>query len=156
MKKAPGSEAVRLRLADLCSRSEQCESDLRRKALNAGLSASEAEEIVDFLRREKFVDDARFARAYAVDKVRFSSWGKNKIRVGLMAKRIDSPLIESALADIPASDYIDALKRAGNAKARALDMSLREDRARFYRHMLSRGFESPLVVRMLDYISKNR
>lgn len=150
--KIPNPEAVKLRLASLCARSEQCVSDLRRKCLQAGLTASQAESVLQFLREQKFVDDARFARAFAGDKVRFAGWGMNKIRLALRQKRIGNTEIEDALSSVPKKDYSDALKRVANQKARSLDMSTQEGKAKFYKYMVSRGFESNLVSQLLSHL----
>lgn len=149
-KKPVSPEAMRLRLAGLCSRIEQCSHDLRRKILNAGLSATQAEEILLFLREGKFLDDTRFARAYASDKARFSGWGVLKIRGGLMAKQIPADIIEAALGSIDRREYIEAFKRAASAKARSLDLSLPEDAARLYRHLASRGYEPALISKAVS------
>ncbi|MBD5291288.1 MAG: RecX family transcriptional regulator [Bacteroides sp.] len=143
--KAPDPEAVMVRLAGLCARSEQCEADIRKKLLAARIQAADAEKIVERLRADGFINDARFAGSYARDKVRFSAWGRNKVRLGLMAKRIPSEIIDEALASVERKDYIEALLRAAAAKARTLDLEDFDDRARLYRHLLSRGFESGLA-----------
>lgn len=150
--KIPDPEAVKLRLASLCARSEQCVYDLEQKCYRAGLSKPQTEGIIQSLKEQRFVDDARFARAYVGDKVRFAGWGVNKIRLGLRQKRIGNAEIEEALSGISKKEYIDALKRVANQKARALDMSRQEDKAKFYRYMISRGFEPNLVSRLLSHL----
>lgn len=152
--KLPDPEAVKLRLASLCARSEQCEYDLRQKCVKAGLSPAQTDEIVAFLKEQKFTDDNRFARAYAGDKVRFAGWGVNKIRLSLRQKRIAGDVINEAIASISKKDYIDAMKRVANQKVRSLDMNTQEGRAKFYRYMISRGFESNHVSQMLAYLGK--
>ncbi|MDE7381602.1 MAG: hypothetical protein K2N03_05690, partial [Muribaculaceae bacterium] len=46
------AEGMKLRMADLCMRSEQCESDIRGKLIRSGLSSSSVEEIVAYLKKE--------------------------------------------------------------------------------------------------------
>lgn len=147
-------ESVRLRMADLCSRSEQCSADIREKILKSGISRGDAEEILDFLKREKFIDDARFARAFARDKVRFSGWGKLKIRLHLRSKRISDSDIAAALEQIDSADYISALKRAGIAKVKTLNVFEAGDAQKLIRHLASRGFESGLIMKFLTAIRK--
>lgn len=134
-----------IRMADLCARSEQCEADIRTKLFRMKLPAHEIDRILDQLREENFINEERFAGSFARDKVRFSAWGKNKIRLGLFQKRISGEAISQALDSIPRKDYIDALLRVASAKSRSLDLSDYEDRAKLYRHILSRGFESQLA-----------
>ena len=146
----PDPEKLRLRMAGLCSRSEQCTSDIRLKLRKAGLSTSKADEIIDFLTENKFLSDQRYARAYASYKVRFSAWGRLKIRAYLAQKRISSDLISEALDAIDENDYAEALDRAARAKAAALDPDNPADRQKIYRHLLSRGFESSLISRKIE------
>ena len=54
------------RLTRLCSLREYCTGELRRKL--SALPPAEAEEVLETLRREGYVDDARYARAFARDK----------------------------------------------------------------------------------------
>lgn len=131
---------MRLRLVGLCARSEQCEADLRGKIMRAGLRKEDADGIIDFLRRERFIDDFRFARAFARDKTRFAAWGPAKIRAALMAKRIPSDCIREALAETESSDFEEGLMRAARNKARTLDLDSRGDLSKLCRHLMSRGF----------------
>lgn len=133
-------ERLRLRLAGLCARSEQCTADLRTKIDRAGLDAEAAGRILGFLQSEKFLDDARFAVAYARDKARFAGWGPAKIRAGLAAKHIPSTMVAEAIDKVDPEDFAAALSRAAIAKSRQLDLNSRDDRTRLARHLFSRGF----------------
>ena len=147
-------ERMLQRLAALCARTEQCEYDLREKMRRAGMASADAERVLQRLREGKFVDEGRFARAFAADKVRFAGWGRAKISLALVRKRVPRPLIDEALAAIDRKEYIEALKRAGAAKARTLDMTDYADVQKFYRHMLSRGFERALVAKLVEYLRR--
>lgn len=150
-------EKVLLRLAGLCASSEQCTGDIRSKALKAGLSMMDAERVVEYLVSGKYVDDRRFARAFASDKVRFSRWGRMKVRMGLKGKGISDADISEALQSIDAAEYAEALQKALSAKARGLDLSDVKGRQSLYRHLASRGFESALTVAAIkDYIIKKK
>lgn len=156
MKKPITPEGAKLRMADLCSRSEQCASDVSGKLLRFGLSAAQTKEIIESLKRDKFIDESRFAGAYARDKVRFAGWGVNKIRMGLIAKRISQSDIQAALASIDRSEYIEGLKRVGLAKAKGLNLNKPGDAAKFMRHILSRGYEASLASKLLEALRKRQ
>ena len=129
-------------MADLCSRSEQCTNDILNKLLKAGLTRNQSEEIIDFLVLEKFISDRRFAKAYANDKLRFSGWGKYKIRTGLYLKHIPSDLITEAIDNLNEDTYKEVLQKVGDSKAKGLSLTDRKNAQKLYRHLLSRGFES--------------
>lgn len=144
-KKPLTKEAALLRMADLCARGERCSSEIREKLRKLMLPASVADEIIDYLEENRYIDNLRFAKAFARDKVRFSGWGRNKIRMALTVKRIPASEIREALDEIDEEEYTVALAKATEAKARNLDLTDYNDRAKLYRHLASRGFESNLI-----------
>lgn len=135
-----------VKLAGLCANAEQCAADIRQKILKQGFSIEEAEKMISYLRVNRYIDDARYARAYAVDKVRFSGWGNMKVKIGLRAKGMSDDIISQALDYIPEKEYENALVKVLSAKARSLDLKDLKDRQKLYRHLASRGFESPLII----------
>lgn len=149
MNRAPISASRALeRLEVLCARSEQCTFDLRRKLSRWGVSEDDAARIMSSLCRARFVDDERFARAYVLEKVRVSRWGRVKIRLGLVAKRIDRDIIEVALEEeIDSREYEGNLIEILRAKMRTIDdPDSYEGKTRLFRHGVMRGYESREVV----------
>lgn len=149
MKRQYTKEEMLVKMAGLCAKSEQCEADIIKKLQAKQLPGRDIDWVLHELRERKFVDNARFAAAYARDKVRFSSWGRLKIRAGLVSKRILGSALKDALDSIDHEDYEAAVARAAKAKAAHLDLSTKEDRIKLYRHLLSRGFESPSAVAII-------
>lgn len=149
-KKPADPEVLLKRMAGLCAKSEQCTFDISLKLYKARLPLDKRDEIIEYLTANRYLDDSRFARSFANYKVRFSAWGKRKIRMALAAKRIDSALISQALDSISDEDYMEALNRVIQAKQRDLDISDREQRAKLYRSLLSRGFEPELISKALS------
>ena len=82
--------------AVLCSRSEYCTYEIGEKLKLWGLSPEEAVLVIENLIAEKYIDDERFARAYAKDKFKFNRWGKQKIAYMLRSKNIPAEIIELA------------------------------------------------------------
>lgn len=67
--------------------------------------------IIEYLEEENFLNEARFARAFAGGKFRVKRWGKHKIRNELRKRNIDKKLIERALIqEIPDDDYRHCLE----------------------------------------------
>lgn len=148
----PAKEAMLLKMATLCARSEQCPADIRKKLLVGGLSSIDSEEVINELRERKFLSEERFAGSFARDKVRFTAWGKLKIRKALQMKMIPSEIIDNALSAIPADDYKDALIRAARTKASSLNIADSADRIKLYRFLVTRGFEPSLASRLVKKI----
>lgn len=143
-------------MAGLCARSEQSSREIREKLIRRGLDRATIERVLEYLVENKFVDDRRYAFAFSHDKVAFQSWGRNKIRVGLMQKGIASDFISEALEALDEDEYSAACLRVARAKARQLDLSERDDVARLYRHLASRGFESSVISQTISELRNGR
>lgn len=153
MKRKPTADEMLLRMAGLCAGAEQCSADIKSKILKHGFTLEEARKMIAYLQENKYIDDARYSRAYAVDKVRFSGWGRMKIRMGLRAKGMSDTITSQALDYISDKDYTEALQKVLTAKSKNLDLKEVKDRQKLYRHLASRGFESQLVISaMRDYM----
>lgn len=149
-KKPLTKEAALLRMADLCARAEHSSFEIREKLRKLMIPASDANEIICYLEENRYIDNLRYAKAFARDKVRFSSWGRNKIRMGLAVKRISASDIREALEEIDEEEYMDAITKAAQAKALNLDLSDYTDMTKLYRHLASRGFESSLISKTIS------
>lgn len=128
------------RLRGLCSRREYCSSDVLQKALKALDGDVEAAgRVVDTLVKEKYVDDLRYASAFARDKSSIQGWGEVKIRYMLSAKKISRDVVDQALADIDQDRASSRLEKLLETKFK----SLRDDpqcRLKLLRFALGRGY----------------
>ncbi len=59
----------------------------------------EIEETISSLKKDKYIDDARFAKAFTRDKLRFSKWGPEKILRGLSEAGVEQSIAEEAVND---------------------------------------------------------
>ena len=131
----------------LCSQSEHCKAQIMEKLSLWGVSVQDAYNIMDYLEKEKYIDNKRFARAYCHDKFCYNHWGRIKIRQMLRHLRLSDEEIEEGMQAINDDDYLEALNDVLRAKDRTLrekDIYLRK--AKLVRHLLSRGFETDLAV----------
>lgn len=146
---------VTSQMAAFCSRSEQCSSDIRKKIIAAGLSGEEAEEILEYLKKEKFIDDKRYAKAYSAEKLNINRWGRIKIRYYLRAKGLSDEIIETGLDSLDEKKYIAALLKTIKEKAKkANGKSKFEKMGQIIRFAQSRGFEPELIHRYINEIMK--
>lgn len=139
----------------LCAKREYCVSDIRRKALLKLEGDGEAaEEIVASLVADKFVDDARYASAFAREKASLQGWGPIKIRFQLRLKGISDADINAALDDVDTEKAAARLERLLETKWK----TLREDpqgRLKLIKFALSRGYDYSEVERFLTQIVRN-
>ncbi|MDD2305276.1 MAG: regulatory protein RecX [Prolixibacteraceae bacterium] len=136
--------------AFLCSRSEHCSSEIQEKLKVWGLPAEDSEPVIEKLIAEKYLDDERFARAYAKDKFRFNHWGKQKIAFMLRSKNIPSEIMELAYEEIEDEGYLDVLRRLLIDKEKSIKAKDQYDkRNKLMRFAMGRGFESNQISMIL-------
>ena len=138
------------RLRRLCSRREYCSSDILKKAA-AYLEGDKevAEKILQTLVTEKYVDDFRFASAYAREKAMISGWGETKIRYMLSGKCIDSDIIAHALNEIDEGKASSRLEKLIENKCRSLKADP-QIRLKLLRFALGRGYQYEEAVRVVN------
>lgn len=147
-KKPLSPEKALERVQLLCSRTEQCTADIVRKLIGWGISHDNVEKIVASLQRDRFLDDARFARAYCYDKFNFSGWGRRKIAQGLWTKRVSRELTMSALDEIDEGEYRKMARLVIKSRVPQIADALatREGRNKLLRFAVGRGYEIKLAI----------
>lgn len=140
------------RLRGLCSRREYCYADVLKKAKDAlEGDAQAAKEVADSLVEDKYVDDLRYASAYARDKASIQGWGDVKIRYMLSAKGVAASVITEALQEIDREKSSSRLHKLLENKLR----SLKDDpqcRLKLLRFALGRGYSYDEASHTIDQL----
>ena len=141
------------RLQKLCAKAEYYRADIYRKALKAldGDSA-QASRLVDSLVEDRYVDDARYASAFAREKASLQGWGPIKIRFQLRSKGISDAVIAAALEEVEPARAADKLERLLAVKARTLQGDP-QFRLKLIKFGLSRGYEYEAVEEAVKKLS---
>lgn len=134
---------------------ECCSSEILKKAA-ASLDGDEASarEVLESLVADRFVDDGRYAAAFAREKSSLTGWGPAKIRYALMMKGIPRETISSGLGEIDREAAGARLEKLMSAKYKLL---AGDPYAKFklIKYALSRGYDysdvAPLAERMLTH-----
>jgi regulatory protein len=126
-----------------CAYQERSSFEVIEKLKRMGAEDGEILQVLNALIDAKFLDDERFAKAYAVGKLRIKHWGVNKIKQGLQLKRIDRELIAQAIAAMyDEENYIEILQQVAQRKWQELhkekDPWMRKQK--LFRFLASRGF----------------
>ena len=142
------------RLRGQCSRREYCVSDVYKKALKVLEGDSEAaRQVVDSLVKDRYVDDLRYASAFARDKSSIQGWGVTKIRYMLSAKGVSSDVISQALEEIDEDRASSRLYKLIENKYR----SLKDDpqcRLKLLRFALGRGYSYDEVNSVVNQLTR--
>ncbi|MES2427808.1 MAG: regulatory protein RecX [Bacteroidota bacterium] len=133
-----------------CAYQDRSQQEVRDKLYELGLWPEAIENIISELITAGFLNEERFAKAYAVGKFRQKAWGKIKIKQGLKLKKVPDVLIKKALLLIDGDAYLDTLTNILVKKAALLKE--KEGYKRNYKlqqYAMSRGFEGDLILFVL-------
>ena len=135
-----------------CARQEMCSADVRRKALRSFEGdADRADALVRSLVENGYVDDARYAAAFAREKSRLTGWGPVKITFQLRGKGISEEVIRHALQDVDVQEASGKLQALLAAKFKSVQGEP-DARLRLIRFALGRGYEWNAVSEALKDI----
>lgn len=143
-------------LARLCSMREYCKSDILRKIAAASDENIDAQEIISQLCTEKYLDEKRYAAAFARDKSALQGWGIQKIRAALQAKRVDKEAVEYGLQQIEPEKASNKLRSVLEAKYRTLSGEPQKMKEALLRFGLGRGYSYEEILREYDSITSNK
>lgn len=139
------------RAAGLCCQSEHCIADITEKLLRWGVSREDSDRIIDRLIDEKYIDESRYALAYVRDKVRFSHWGRVKIKSMLRMLRISEQDISNAFDSFDEDEYLGVLEGVIESKRKTLpDAESYASRVKLIRFALQRGFEMHEIAKFIS------
>ena len=135
-----------LRLSALCAQAEHCEYEMQEKMRRWQLPDDAQARVMQRLVSERYVDDNRYALAFARDKVKYNKWGRRKVEQTLWQKRIKDDIRQQVLDSIGDADYISVLRPLLQQKRRAVkarnDYELRMKLVKF---ALGRGFTMDVI-----------
>ena len=97
------------------SQKERSTSELATWLAQRDVAPADIESVIDRLTSIGELDDERFARLFAEDKMELSGWGSERVREALLARGVASEHIEAALAGDSEDVQID---RAGDLLVR--------------------------------------
>ena len=139
------------RAAALCCQSEHCVADITEKLLRWGVSREDSGRIIDRLIDEKYIDESRYALAYVRDKVRFSHWGRVKIKSMLRMLRVSEQDIRNAFDSFDEDEYLGVLEDVIESKRRTLpEAESYASRVKLIRFALQRGFEMHEITKFIS------
>lgn len=142
------------RLQRQCARAEYCSSDVYRKALKALEGDAEAAaRIMASLTKDRYVDDRRYAAAFAREKSSLQGWGTVKIRFQLRGKGIPDEIISEALGEIDPDKAASKLEKLAADKYRLLQGDP-QCRLKLLKALLSRGYGYDEVEAAVNRILK--
>lgn len=139
---ADNIKIAKAKMEAICSRREYCTADIREKLRRYLLSEEAVEEIISSLQRNKYLDDSRYAAAYARDKSSLAGWGARKIEFALRRKGVASEVIREALCDIDKEKISERMQEVVLRKWQSLskEEDVEKRRIKTIKFALGRGY----------------
>lgn len=133
-----------------CAYQERSQQEVRDKLYEWGLWTDAVENIISQLIGSNFLNEERFAKAYAKGKFNQKGWGRIKIKQGLKFKRVPDVLIKKALQTIDASAYFNSLEQVIIKKSAVLtEKDPYKRKYKLQQYALGRGYETDLIAEVL-------
>lgn len=135
-----------------CSFQERCQLDLTNRFIAWNVKKSDFDKILDVLIADDFLNETRYVEAFVRGKFKMKKWGRNKIKMGLIAKRVykESQFEKVFNEEVDAEEYIKTITILIEKKGSLINETDEiKKRDKIYRYLLSKGYESDLIVKEL-------
>jgi regulatory protein len=152
-----GTEAAFRKIKHYCAYQERAHAEVKQKLYGYGLYKNEVEELMSQLIEENYLNEERFAIAFAGGKFRIKQWGKTKIKYELAQKQVSAYCIKKALASILDEDYEKTLAKLAAEKLKTLqgETNIFTKKSKLQNYLVGKGYEFDVVGRVVNLIHLN-
>lgn len=154
-KKQLTPEQALQKLKQYCAYQERCHAEVVDKLYQLGIWKKEHDAIIATLIEENYLNEERFALAYAGGKYRMKQWGRVKIKYELKQKQVSNYSINKALKQFDEEEYRQTLQKLANDKYALLkgeQYLVRKKKTMDY--LIQRGYETDLITAAVNDIIK--
>ncbi len=135
-----------LKIARWCAYQERSQQEVRDKLYDYGLHSKDVELLISRLIGDNFLNEERFAIAFAGGKFRQLGWGKIKIKLALKQKKVSDYCLRKGLSSINEKEYVTMLQKVLAKRAREeKEKNPLKRNYKLAQYAISRGYESDLV-----------
>jgi regulatory protein len=151
-KKELTASVVLQKLQSYCAYQERCLQEITAKFYDLGVEDTDLQEkILDSLIENNFLNELRFAIAFAGGKFRVKQWGKIRIYQELKNRQIAEKDIYRALDEIKAEEYQKTFQHLFETKLKDYEHTS-QGKAQFANFLLRKGYEPDLIW---EHLRKN-
>lgn len=141
------------KLRQYCAYQERSHSEIQQKLYELGIRKHEHDEVISTLIEEDYLNEERFAKAFAGGKFRMKDWGRKKIYYALKEKKVSEYNIKKAMKEIDEEDYLKNLKELTEEKYESLkDEQYLVRKKKTIDYMIQKGYEFDLVTKAINDI----
>jgi regulatory protein len=150
------SEPALQKLRHYCAYQERCHSEVKYKCLELGLRGEEVDAAIAALISDNFLNEERFARAFAGGKFRTRQWGRKKILAELKQRQVSPYCIKKGMEEIDADDYDKILHQLAARKYASLkgEQYLKR-KYKTGQYLLQKGYEPELIQEAIENAARD-
>ncbi len=150
-KKQLTKEQALQKLRHYCAYQERCHSEVKEKLYDLGVWKKDHDAIIASLIEDNYLNEERFALAFAGGKWRIKQWGRVKIKYELKQRQVSEYSIKKALKQIEEDEYMKVLAKLAQEKYSALkDEQWLVRKKKTMDHLIAKGYESELINKLLS------
>ena len=139
------------KLMRYCAYQERSHYEVEQRLKKYKLTAVERQEVISNLIKDNFLNEERFALAFATDKFRLQKWGRIRISRELKSKQVSEYLINKALNTIDQNLYLTHFEELFEKRLNSIKESDPFKRKRkIADYLFRRGYESELIYERLQ------
>lgn len=105
----PSYLEAKKKIEHYCAYQERCHQEVIEKLRGMGIFPKERDQLLGHLIEENYLNETRFAQAFARGKFRIKKWGKNRLIRELKQRRISDYNLKKALSEIDENDYRETI-----------------------------------------------
>lgn len=138
-----------------CGYQERCHREVEEKLFSLGIRKKDQGEIIASLIEDGYLNEERFAIAFAGGKFRTKQWGRIKIKDALKQKLVSEYSIRQALKVINEWEYTKVLNKLAKDKYDSLKREqwlVRKKKTTDY--LLQKGYEYDLVASIMTSLKE--
>jgi regulatory protein len=132
-----------------CAYSERSQYDVRVKLQEWSIDQVSSESIISTLVEENFLNEERFAKAFAHGKLRINHWGRVKIKMALRQHQVSDRCIKNALNELDEDEYQQIIIKEAKKKIDLLTGSKAILHKKTVTFLIGKGFESDLCYQIV-------
>jgi len=153
-KKFLTKEQALQKLRQYCTYQERSHYEVQQKLYELGIHKLHHDEIIATLIEEDYLNEERFAKAFAGGKFRMKDWGRKKIYYALKEKKVSEYNIKQAMKEIDEEEYLENLKELAEEKYESLKAEqFLTRKKKTIDYMIQKGYEFDLVTKAINELA---
>ncbi|MEZ4858498.1 MAG: RecX family transcriptional regulator [Flavobacteriaceae bacterium] len=148
-------DEAKARMERYCAYQERCHKEVHKKLKELRMIPEAIEQIIHHLLQHNYLNETRFAQAFARGKFKQKLWGKNRIIQELKMREISAFNIKIALQEIPENEYLASFEALFEKRRNQLttEKNLLKKKKKLADYLLYRGWEANLVWEKVNTIN---